>query len=411
MLYYIPLEPYEQRYTAQLSEPETGWLEGRWRERGIEYVRIAPDTMEQTHIEMGQVLDGKRRWEWASYQITHLINLAQQGHITDDDVIFFDDFWTPGLAHLFYVFHQCNVFPRCYAFCYAQSVDEYDFTFPMRSWLRHFEKGIGACMSGVFVANSMLKDMLVWEDIVVENRCHVVGLPYDGESVRDRFFTLAKAKGCQGPPPSRKDRVVFSSRVDKEKDPEFFLDVAKRVWRTHPDVEFCMTTSAPAFKSNDATLIETIRRFNEKHDKFKLRTGLSKWEYYELLISSKIQFNCALQDWVSFTLLEATTFGCIPVYPQRRSFPETFTDASGTPHDEYMYEVDTPTHAPSITHDTEVANAAELILVGLQDGMWDRQAVEDRDWIWKRYDHTWERMLWHMNVIDAIPTERQGLYG
>ena len=51
-----------------------------------------------------------------------------------------------------------------------------------------------------------------------------------------------------------------------------------------------------------------------------------------MLSQSKVQFNCALQDWVSFTLLEALTFGCAPLYPMHRSFPETLQFA-----EDYLY--------------------------------------------------------------------------
>ena len=34
-----------------------------------------------------------------------------------------------------------------------------------------------------------------------------------------------------------------------------------------------------------------------------------------------MQFNCAEQDWVAYTLLEATLFGCLPLYPAWKDFP------------------------------------------------------------------------------------------
>ena len=43
-----------------------------------------------------------------------------------------------------------------------------------------------------------------------------------------------------------------------------------------------------------------------------------------MLTRSKVQINVGWQDWVSYTLLEALTFGCLPLYPNHRSFPETF---------------------------------------------------------------------------------------
>jgi hypothetical protein len=50
---------------------------------------------------------------------------------------------------------------------------------------------------------------------------------------------------------------------------------------------------------------------------------LTKAEYYTILASTQIQLNTSQQDWISFTLLEALTCGCKPLYPNHRSFPDT----------------------------------------------------------------------------------------
>ena len=49
---------------------------------------------------------------------------------------------------------------------------------------------------------------------------------------------------------------------------------------------------------------------------------MTKDGYYDLLNRASIQFNSALQDYVSFTVLEATSYGCDIVYPRFKSFPE-----------------------------------------------------------------------------------------
>ena len=53
---------------------------------------------------------------------------------------------------------------------------------------------------------------------------------------------------------------------------------------------------------------------------------LKKNEYYDLLNSSKLLFNCALQDWVSNTVSEADALGANVLFPAYRSFPETFAN-------------------------------------------------------------------------------------
>lgn len=394
-LFYVPLEPYEQRYTGQLS-CKGGWNEANWTAAGIRFKRIEGPSIQVGHIETGQVLDGITRFEWATVQLRQLMELAREGQISDTDVVFFDDFWTPGMAHLFYVWDQLDCHPRCYAQCWAQSVDEFDFTAKMLPWIRDFEKGIGKWMAGVFVANSMLKDLMVEAGVIEADRCHVTGLPFDS----DEAISVWQKEHTEHPI-ERKNRVVFSSRCDSEKNPTFFLEVARRVWEEDPDVEFCICTSAPKLRSNDPFVLQAVLDFEKANKNFNVYEGLSKAGYYDLLYSSKIQFNCADQDWVSFTLLEASTFGCIPVYPSRRSFPETFTNAGGLVHTQYLYEVDEPTKAPAMTASQEVHNAAEKVIHHLITGEFTQQALLNRMWLHRRFDDTWARQATVMGLYDA----------
>tara|TARA_R110001592_G_scaffold152861_1_gene380690 strand:- start:45 stop:533 length:489 start_codon:yes stop_codon:yes gene_type:complete len=73
-------------------------------------------------------------------------------------------------------------------------------------------------------------------------------------------------------------------------------------------------------------VIDALEKLAEEQPRFKLMTGLTKEEYYTELATCKIQFNSALQDYVSWTVIESTTFGADVVFPYFRSFPE-FIDA------------------------------------------------------------------------------------
>ena len=84
-----------------------------------------------------------------------------------------------------------------------------------------------------------------------------------------------------------------------------------------------MTTSAKEFSSEVPGLLTAARDLEERTGgSFTLSPGLSKDMYYAMLASSRIQFNCALQDYVAFTMLEAAIAGCDLCYPAFRSFPE-----------------------------------------------------------------------------------------
>ena len=136
-LFYMPLEPYKERYTVQLSAPNTGWLESRWRQHGVNYHRVEGKSLND-EIKTGSVLDATGRGYWACSQVMELLRYVNEGLVSDDDVIYFDDFWHPGISALPYAFHLIGINPRMYAMLHAQSIDPFDFTYPMRGWMRHY---------------------------------------------------------------------------------------------------------------------------------------------------------------------------------------------------------------------------------------------------------------------------------
>jgi len=115
---------------------------------------------------------------------------------------------------------------------------------------------------------------------------------------------------------------VFSSRLDKEKNPYFMLEVAKEFLQSNPEYTWIVTSSGNSLKSTLPGIVDELYKFSKENDRFIIRTGLTKQEYYTILAESHIQFNSSLQDYVSWTVIESTMFGCIPVFPNFRSFPE-----------------------------------------------------------------------------------------
>jgi glycosyltransferase involved in cell wall biosynthesis len=375
MLYYVPLEGYKERYTLQWSAPITGWLESRWRQIGLKYHRVDPE-LPMRPIKTGCVLDAVGRSVFCFEQIKMLLSLAEEGKITNDDVIYFDDFWTPGLEALPYAFHLMGIKPKMYAFLHAQSVDEFDFTYPMREWMRPFEKGIARALNGIFVCGHTLKDLVVNGDIAPPEKVYVTGHPFNSDEVINRM-----REGIGYHYQNRSNNVVWSSRWDQEKNPQFFLAVAAEVIEKMPDAKFIICTGSKQIRSNNDALIMLLHKYREKWtNNIILKEDLTKEQYYAELLKAKIQFNCASQDFVAITLLEASVAGCYPVYPYFRSFPETFAYRH-----EYMYE--------HLDLDSAVAKVCSILK---RSDLWTEKEIWKRSWIHRRFDCAWERMLIHM---------------
>jgi glycosyltransferase involved in cell wall biosynthesis len=311
MFIYVPLEQYKERYTEFLSGP-TGVVATALKEKGIQHIALRPNPV-LNRITKGFVLDPVARCSWAFRQTESLVSMLLDGGISSDDVIYIEDFWHPGMEMIPYAMDIANVHPKLYAFCHAQSVDPNDFTYAMLSWIRDFETAWGKCLTGIFTASDVLTDWIALGSIAPLSKIHTIGT----------VFSSQKLKRFHRPGTHRKTkRVVFSSRWDKEKQPGFFMDLVERVKQERSDIEFVVCTGFKELVSNDPALVARAKSLAKTTPQFKIYEDCDRSFYYGMLDASKVQFNCALQDFVSYTLLEATTFGCAPLYPNYLSFPE-----------------------------------------------------------------------------------------
>lgn len=314
-LWYFPIESMKSRYTEQLCEE---WMPAafeqvmKWYEKVMDYRPVPGKDVGEDDIVVGQVLDATGRGIYSLGQCMTFLHYIRGGFVKNGDVVFLQDYWTPGLESIFYALDMYHIDVKFYAMLHAQSVDEYDFTHDMLPWIRLFELGIDQRMAGIFVASTVHKEQLKkagWRSPI-----HVVSLPFGQPIVAGKYEHLLSLK--------KEKLVIYCSRLDKEKNPYLMLNVAERFLDAHPDWWWLVTTSGAKFKSNDNDVIRELRALANSNQRFILGEGLTKDEYYTRLAMAAIQFNSSWQDYVSWTLIEATQFGCDICYPNFRSFPE-----------------------------------------------------------------------------------------
>lgn len=313
-LWYFPIEDVPSRYTSQLCR---NWMPSAFRETISRHklttnvVALRPDvTQEGRDIEHGQVLDGIGRGDFALAQCRLWLSALRAGQVRDGDALYFQDFWTPGVEAIMYALHQTRTQCTLSGMLHAQTADRYDFTYPMRSWMRPIERGIASAYQWTMLASSIHAKHLEQAGIRLEPL--VVGLPISIAEVLSHVPSM----------PVREKRIVATSRLDREKNPTFMLAVAERFLERHPNYEWWITTSAATARSNDSTVLAALATACSEQPRLRLYTGLSKRQYYDALAGSAVQFNCSAQDYVSWTLLEAVVLGCDICYPDWRSFPE-----------------------------------------------------------------------------------------
>ena len=318
-LFYMGLESYEARYTLQLQD----WNEREFKKHGIDYEIIKGEELDNSKaIVTGSVLDAHGRSYYSLSQTMNLVQKMKNGEITSDDVIFYEDMFTPGLECLPYIMDQSpeEYRPKVFLRFLAQTTDPDDFLIRegMFDWMRRYEQMVDEFVTGIIVASEEFVAHL--RTAGFKKPIYVTGLPFGKEEVQERI---------PNPKPliERSNRVGFAARWDDEKQPHFYMDLAEEYYKIDPTVEFAIFCGHPELKSSDQEYVDRALALQEGNTaNFKIYTGLKKDEYYNLLADSRVLFNCALQDWVSNTVSEADSFGTLTLYPAYRSFPEVFAN-------------------------------------------------------------------------------------
>ena len=318
-LFYMGLEPYKARYTLQLQE----WNRVVFERRGINYVIVPGETLSNDQaIVTGQVLDAHGRTYFGMSQLMNLVRMMKTGECNNEDVIYFEDMFQPGIESLPYILNQIDPAhrPRIFVRCLAQSIDPDDFVhvWGMSKWMAAYEKMVDSFVDGVLATNEeMVMHMKVanWTAPLY----NISGLAFGKAEVQSRVTSIK-------PFDERKRRVVFSARWDQEKQPDFYMDLIEAWHKRYPDsdVEFCVC-SGGKLKSNNESYMARTREL-EARGMLTLHQDLEKNDYYNIVNDSRVVFNCALQDWVSNTVSEADALGCNVLYPAYRSFPEAFAN-------------------------------------------------------------------------------------
>jgi len=326
-LWYMGLEPYKARYTLQLQE----WNRAVFERRGINYEIVPGETLSNDQaIVTGQVLDAHGRTYFGMSQLMNLVRRMKAGEVTNEDVIYFEDMFQPGIESLPYILDQvpANMRPRIAVRCLAQTIDPDDFVhvWGMQEWMGHYEKMVDSFADIILATNEeMVMHMKVagWRAPVY----NISGLAFGKDEVRSRVpGELKKFE-------ERTYRVGFAARWDQEKQPDFYMDLIEEYrklqampYNDWPEVEFCVF-SGSKLRSNNSSYMERTRRL-QAEGKLTVYEDLEKNDYYALLNDTRVLFNCALQDWVSNTASEADALGANILYPAYRSFPEAFGNDS-----------------------------------------------------------------------------------
>lgn len=370
MLFYLPLEPYNERYTALMSCPD-GWAENNFKRANVKFHRVDGISLRAT-IKNGVVLDACGRCHYALSQIEEMVKLIDAGRVKDGDVIYVEDFWHPGIESLFYIRQLIGIDFKIGTFIHAQSVDNTDFSYAMKDWMRPIEQGFGKQYDFIFTCSDILKALCIDAGVGSEN-IFKSGLPYNSTRLNEQISQMGFRT------PEKDNSVIFSSRFDDEKDPNFFLDLVEAC----PDISFKLVNPRKdrPITSNPQVLDRLTSIIERENSNLSIIDTSNKLKYYTELARAKVQFNCALQDWVSWTLLEACTYNCLPLYPIWKDFPYELKNSST-----FLYK----------QRDLDDCRAKLYSLMNNPITEDERSMLEE---VVKRHDNSWPEYLRTMNLI------------
>lgn len=290
MLFYVPLEHIEMRYTTHMDEDICSYLDQK-----EPYHKIYPAIPPAGKLPEGMFLDAPYTCKFKSIQLAKIAEMFEQDVIKDGDTIWFSDIWFPGIEQIAYMKYFCNK-PnvKIKGFLHAGSFTDTDFVRDLERWAKNFEDIIFDIADEIFVASEFIKNDVIKKRIVDPNKLTVTGLPLD-------------FKGLNGHRPKRgikkKNTVIFNGRNCDEKQPWLFEKLQEMLSKEFPDVAFTNTQNL----------------------------GLSRSAYYKLLGEAKVVVSYALQENFGFGIAEAAYLGCVPVVPNRLVYPELYGE-------KYLYE-------------------------------------------------------------------------
>lgn len=286
-LYVVPIEPLEERYSADWLK----WTQDFLKKVDMKSLIIMPD-YSYSKIKTGQFLDSVQTNVFKAKQLAMIMQLFHNGQVKNGDIFWFHDLWFPGIEMLSYIRDTTNLNIKIYGMLHAGTYDPNDFLTQclMEHWALHFERMLLRIAKGIFVATNYHKQLFIKERSntqYLSERVHVV--PFPMYHVKPFNYV---------PFYERENIIIFPHRLVYEKG-EIYWHKLKELGKTRlPDFQFMATKELCQ----------------------------NKQEYYDLLCRAKYAVSFAKQETWGIAMQEAVLCGCVPIVPNKLAYKEMYAD-------------------------------------------------------------------------------------
>lgn len=271
-VYYLPLEPLEQRYTVEWYR----WFRKVFEEEGVEFEYIDGEKAKM-ELKSKLFLDMKATFVWKFEQLKKLFKKKLQ----DGNVIFVPDGEFPGIEAIYYFKKFSNVDVKVVEIWHAGTYDYWDLT--RQVGLTRVGKNLEEVWMDIadliFVATDFHKNLIAENRMVDESKIKVTGLPVAVRELAKKEVEWSK----------RKKRAIFTGRLSIEKG----IDVVREVQEAF---------TIPIFVCQEKKL--------------------SKKQYHKELVNSRVVFAPSRQETFGYGVVEGMSANVVPVVPDSLSFKE-----------------------------------------------------------------------------------------
>lgn len=363
-IFYVPIEPLEERYTASWYRNIPAYFSSQ----GAEVVVIDGEALTDT-VKVGSFLDINSTVHYKCSQMKAIAKLFADGAVRKWDVFFFGDieFWGIEALRLMAQLNHKRI--SIFGVLHAASYSIEDTFSVAADYQQYTELGWIAVCDAVFVGSDYHRNAVIqrrlsslpkWRAKELARKIFSSGLP------------LFAGDYASYPGVEKINQVVIAGRLDYERRPNLSLDFAYLLKkRFGNDISIVMTVPSPNMNSNRAWLVEYAQNL-EKDGVLTLYKGLRKDAYHRVLAESKVFLSNTVEENFGYACIEACVYGCCPVVKNGFSYPELLAECPGLLFDseDEILEIVTDVLEGGVGSAQEVAQCAKRYY-GSLDRMWE----------------------------------------
>lgn len=280
-IYIIPIEPIDQRYTAQwyVNIPKIlSAATDQYRIVTIDGASVGDNTTK------GAFLDFAATNVYKSSQLETISRMFSQGLINPGDKFLITDAWNFSVVAIKYMSELLNIPVEIHSIWHAGAYDPTDILGMKMSkpWPNEFEKSVYYASDYNYFATNFHKDMFLRNlNISDSSKAFRSGQPHD--LIVDELLSMASN--------NKENIIMWPHRLNDDKQPEIVYDLDEEL-----PYNFLITQ----------------------------KMNLSKDEYYRTMSKSKIIFSCSLHENLGISMMEGALLGSIPIVPDRASYSEMY---------------------------------------------------------------------------------------